>query len=220
MMFVQDFQDANGKPATIRRFAAVDGCRVARRRSWFALHRRSSQTSRRTRFTRQHGHRCALRNLIEARIGPIVIITGALTRDDLATNPSVANYLAAPSVTTHHNPTWAAGQSTSVRVAIDAAEQIGADAVVIGLADQPFITPDAWRTVAAGLGAITVATYDGRRGNPVRLHADVWDQLPHDGDVGARSLMQLRPELVTEVSCTGSSADIDTLEDLHRWQSN
>jgi CTP:molybdopterin cytidylyltransferase MocA len=162
----------------------------------------------------------SLRNLIEARIGPIVIITGALTRDDLATNPSVANYLAAPSVTTHHNPTWAAGQSTSVRVAIDAAEQIGADAVVIGLADQPFITPDAWRTVAAGLGAITVATYDGRRGNPVRLHADVWDQLPHDGDVGARSLMQLRPELVTEVSCTGSSADIDTLEDLHRWQSN
>jgi molybdenum cofactor cytidylyltransferase len=162
----------------------------------------------------------SLRNLIEARIGPIVIITGALTRDDLATNPSVANYLAAPSVTTHHNPTWAAGQSTSVRVAIDAAEQIGADVVVIGLADQPFITPDAWRTVAAGLGAITVATYDGRRGNPVRLHADVWDQLPHDGDVGARSLMQLRPELVTEVSCTGSSADIDTLEDLHRWQSN
>ena len=41
----------------------------------------------------------SLRNLIEARIGPIVIITGALTRDDLATNPSVANYLAAPSVT-------------------------------------------------------------------------------------------------------------------------
>ena len=162
----------------------------------------------------------SLRNLIEARIGPIVIITGALTRDDLATNPSVANYLAAPSVTTHHNPTWAAGQSTSVRVAIDAAEQIGADAVVIGLADQPFITPHAWRAVAAGLGPITVATYDGLRGNPVRLHADVWDQLPHDGDVGARSLMQRHPELVTEVSCSGSSADIDTLEDLHRWQSN
>ena len=54
---MQDFQDANGKPATIRRFAAVDCCRVARRLSWFALHRRSSQTSRRTRFTRQHGHR-------------------------------------------------------------------------------------------------------------------------------------------------------------------
>lgn len=162
----------------------------------------------------------SLRHLIEARIGPILVITGALTHDVLAAHPSVASYLTDPSVTTHHNPMWADGQSTSIRVAIDAAQQIGADAVVIGLADQPFITPEAWRAVAAGLGPITVATYDGRRGNPVRLHADVWDQLPHDGDVGARSLMQRHPELVTEVSCSGSSADIDTLEDLHRWQSN
>jgi CTP:molybdopterin cytidylyltransferase MocA len=162
----------------------------------------------------------SLCNLIEAQIGQILIITGALTRDDLAANPSVAEYLGDPSVSTHHNPMWADGQSTSVRVAIDAAQHIGAEAVVIGLADQPFITPDAWRAVAAGLGPITVATYDGQRGNPVRLHADVWDQLPHDGDVGARSLMQRHPELVTEVSCNGSSADIDTLEDLHRWQSN
>jgi molybdenum cofactor cytidylyltransferase len=162
----------------------------------------------------------SLCNLIEAQIGPIVIITGALTRNELAANPSVAKYLEDPSISTHHNPMWADGQSTSVRVAIDAAKQIGADAVVIGLADQPFITPAAWRAVAAGLGPVTVATYDGQRGNPVRLHADVWDQLPHDGDVGARSLMQRHPELVTEVSCDGSSADIDTLEDLHRWQSN
>ena len=162
----------------------------------------------------------SLHHLIEARIGPIVVVTGALTRDDLAAHPSVANSLADPSVTIHHNPMWADGQSRSVRVAIDAAEQLGAEAVVIGLADQPFITPEAWRAVADGLGPITVATYDGRRGNPVRLHADVWDQLPHDGDVGARALMQRHPELVTEVSCNGSSADIDTLEDLHRWQSN
>ena len=162
----------------------------------------------------------SLRHLIEARIGPIVVITGALTRDDLAAHPSVAGYLSDPSVTIRHNPMWADGQITSVWVAIDAAQQIGADAVVIGLADQPFITPEAWRTVAAGLGPITVATYDGQRGNPVRLHADVWNQLPHDGDLGARSLMQRHPELVTEVSCSGSSADIDTLEDLHRWQSN
>ncbi|MFT7327265.1 MAG: molybdenum cofactor cytidylyltransferase [Candidatus Azotimanducaceae bacterium] len=162
----------------------------------------------------------SLCNLIDAQIGPILVITGALTRFDLAAHPTVAAYLADPNVTTHHNPMWADGQSTSVRVAIDAARQIGAEAVVIGLGDQPFITPDAWRSVAAGLGPITVATYDGQRGNPVRLHADVWDQLPHDGDVGARSLMQRHPELVTEVSCSGSSADIDTLEDLHRWQSN
>ena len=162
----------------------------------------------------------SLHNLIDAQIGQIVIVTGALTSEDLAANPSIAKYLADPSVSAHHNPMWADGQSTSVQIAIDAARQIGAEALVIGLAYQPFITPEAWRTVAAGLGPITVATYDGQRGNPVRLHTDVWDQLPRDGDVGARSLMQRHPELVTEVSCSGSSADIDTLEDLHRWQSN
>jgi molybdenum cofactor cytidylyltransferase len=162
----------------------------------------------------------SLGTLIAAQIGQIIVITGALTRDDFAANPSVAGYLASPGVSMHHNPKWADGQSTSVRAAIEAAKQIGAEAVVIGLADQPFISPKAWRTVAAGLGPITVATYYGQRGNPVRLHADVWGQLPHDGDIGARKLMQLHPELVTEVSCDGSSADIDTLEDLHRWQSN
>ena len=62
---------------------------------------------------------------------------------------------------------WADGQITSVRAALDAAGDLGADRVVIGLADQPFVTPDAWRTVADGPGPIAVATYAGRRGNPV-----------------------------------------------------
>jgi molybdenum cofactor cytidylyltransferase len=162
----------------------------------------------------------SLTNLLEARIERIVIVTGALTRDDLAADLSVANVLAHPGVTTRHNPDWAEGQSTSVRLGIDAAQGFGAGAVVVGLADQPFITPDAWRAVAAGLGPITVATYDGRRGNPVKLHASVWGLLPTSGDEGARVLMRNRPDLVVEVPCSGSPADIDTVEDLHQWQNN
>ena len=156
----------------------------------------------------------ALRHVGDARIGPIIIVTGSWS----PTAEQIGRQLAGASVVV--NDRWADGQITSVRTALDAADALGADRVVIGLADQPFITPDAWRTVADAPGPIAVATYAGRRGNPVGLDRSVWHLLPESGDEGARALMRIRPDLVREVACSGSPADIDTAEDLHRWQNN
>ena len=119
-----------------------------------------------------------------------------------------------------HNPDWKTGQRSSVITAINFARNHGYDAIVVGLADQPFLTSEAWTNVASSMSPIAIATYNGTRGNPVRLHSSVWEtfeDLESDPDAGARSLIHLHPELVREVACEGNSADIDTTEDLDTW---
>ena len=151
----------------------------------------------------------SLQQLLGAGFATIVVVTGA------ADIPSVM--LAHPTVTVVHNNRWAEGQSGSVVMGIHEAQRLKAKAVVVGLADQPFVTSEAWRRVAHATTPIAVATYVGRNGNPVRLHESIWPLLPNSGDSGARDLIRLRPELVSQVDCPGSAADIDTQEDLAQW---
>ena len=150
----------------------------------------------------------ALEAAVQSGLAHVVVVTGAVALD------------LPGSVIEVHNVHWANGQAGSLQLGVQAATELGADAIVVGLGDQPFVSADAWRALAGATTPIAVATYGGRRANPVRLHRSIWALLPGEGDQGARSLIALRPELVGEVACSGSPADIDTMEDLQQWNSS
>ena len=182
----------------------------------------------------------SLRSLLDAGLDAVAVVTGAVDLGSVL--DEVCDEHERRDITLLPNDCWESGMASSVRCATDWGASCGFDAVVVGLADQPFVTPAAWRAVAACVAPIAVATYDGRRedpthpvphrpapallrvpagggrrGNPVRLAREVWPLLPFDGDEGARTVMRRYPEIVAPVACEGRPDDIDTVEDLRRW---
>lgn len=159
-----------------------------------------------------------VRHVLEAvaasGLSPIFVVTGAVPLHEVLAEPLAGN----PTVIVLHNPRWQSGMASSLQCAIAAATAHGLAAVVVGLGDQPGVPASAWQRVATTNAPIAIATYNGVRRNPVRMHAELWSQLPHDGDEGARTLIRVRPELVTEVACEGNADDIDTADDVTRWQ--
>jgi CTP:molybdopterin cytidylyltransferase MocA len=155
----------------------------------------------------------SLANLAEAPIEETVAVVG----DDAQRLRAVCEPYGVRVV---ENPDWRQGQSTSVRAGLLA---LGPEvrAAVVLLADQPLVGPGAVGRLVAAFeeGAeVAVATYGGRRRNPVLFSRAVWPLLEAElsGDEGARAVLRRHPDLVTEVPCdgVGDPADVDTAEDL------
>jgi CTP:molybdopterin cytidylyltransferase MocA len=139
---------------------------------------------------------------------PVLVVAGAV---------DVTDVLSGSGAEVIQNPAWSEGQATSLGAAVGVALARDHPAIVVGLGDQPLLTPSSWAAVARSPAPIAVATYGGRRGQPVRLAAEVWGDLPTTGDEGARRLLAGPSHVVVEVACGGDPADIDTQEDLRRW---
>ncbi len=114
------------------------------------------------------------------------------------------------------NPAWAEGLSTSIRAAVDAS--VGAEALVIALADQPCVPAAHFAALgeAVGRGAGACATrYAGVVGVPACFSRAWFEELRSiREDRGAKNL--LSREGVRAIACEAAGLDIDTPEDLKR----
>jgi CTP:molybdopterin cytidylyltransferase MocA len=117
------------------------------------------------------------------------------------------------------NPDWQQGLASSLGAGLDAAPP-RADAVLIVLADQPFVDAvslrrlvRAWRRRPALPAA---AAYAGRHGVPAVVPRRLWPLLRKlEGDVGARHLLAAAPR-ITSVPMPEAAFDVDRPRDLAR----
>jgi len=117
------------------------------------------------------------------------------------------------------NERWAEGMLTSVWKGLDAAEALGAEAVLLHPVDNPFVAPATIEAVVTALAkgaAIAVPAHAGRRGHPAGFARSVWPALrtaPLDG--GARTVLLAHEGLVVHVPAGPDClVDVDTRGDL------
>ncbi len=112
-----------------------------------------------------------LASLLEARIGRVVVVTGA------AAPFEGTRLLADPRVTTVVNPDSARGMFSSIQTGLAVA---GGDVVLVLPADMPFVSAETVAAVVAravATGCTVVPVYDGRRGHPIAIPRPLCDRL-------------------------------------------
>lgn len=110
---------------------------------------------------------------------------------------------------------WEDGMHASLAAGLAAAEQAGAEAVVVMLVDLPDVTAPVVRRV---LDAVTLspavlarAAYDGVPGHPVVVGRDHFDgvRASATGDAGARDYLRARTVQLVECGDLATGRDVD-----------
>lgn len=111
---------------------------------------------------------------------------------------------------------WEDGVSMSLRAGLEAISD--AEAAVVAVGDQPFLSPLAVERVLAarGAGALAVrATYAGLPGHPVVIENALFDHARElCGDAGARALFDSVPTMSVPCDGLGRPEDVDTPQEL------
>jgi molybdenum cofactor cytidylyltransferase len=117
-----------------------------------------------------------------------------------------------------HNPAAHEGMGTSIRVGVEAVKN-EADAVLILLTDQPFVTFELLEKMIAlyeeSQAPIIACDYGEQLGVPILFDRQFFPELLQlSGDKGARAFLKNYPDQIKTVSFPEGKFDIDTPEDL------
>ena len=154
-------------------------------------------------------------NLIDSEVESVKIVTGYQAE-------RVEEELSHLDVDFIYNKDWKMGQSTSVRRGIDAI--LEETTVVFALGDMPFVKSSSINELISvqrneKVGDVFVASYKGKRGNPVLFRASVMEILKEGlrGDEGGNSILKDLGMNLVETGDKGVLFDIDTEEDLEDY---
>jgi molybdenum cofactor cytidylyltransferase len=154
--------------------------------------------------------RIAAEQALGSRARPVIVVTGHQRE-------RVEAALKGLPVTFVHNPDFAGGLSTSLKIGI-AAVPAEADGAIVCLGDMPQVSSGLIDKLIGAFdperGALVVVpSIEGKRGNPVVWSRRFFSDLAAlEGDIGARHLITSYPEAVTEVAISDRAAlvDVDT----------
>jgi molybdenum cofactor cytidylyltransferase len=155
----------------------------------------------------------ALKNILAASVDEVVVVTGHEAK-------MVASAISDLNVRIVHNPDYATGMASSLRVGVEAAQH--ADAIVVCLGDMPSVAAATIDRMIAAFNptehrSIVVPTFQGQFGNPVLWGAEHFKRLTTlEGDKGARQLIAALKDEATEIAVAddGVLRDVDTPADL------
>ncbi len=158
-----------------------------------------------------------LRQIRASRVDRTVVVLGHRPEQVLEAMPEVRPLAVV-------NERYQLGQLSSLIVGLETVGEV-ADAVLLCLADHPFVTAELIDELIEGYEQthlpIVVPVHGGRRGHPVLFGSRIFGELlAAPLDQGARAVVRAHAEEILEVATDepGILADVDTPEAYERWR--
>lgn len=156
----------------------------------------------------------AIDNLLNSKVNEVIVVLGHEAEE-------IIKKIATKPVKIEVNPIYHQGMSTSIIAGLKLVDD-GARAVMLALADQPFIDSQTINRLIDEFcdhnKGIVIPTYQSRRGHPIIFAIKYKEELSSlKGDTGGRQIMEHHPDDVLEVAVAspGINIDIDTTDDYN-----